>query len=868
MASKILQAHTIIPDNLYVYREADRQLEDIIKEMGRPGYVLVARQMGKTNLLLNAKRRLPNSGDVFVYADMSNSFSDARECFRHIVDIAIETHPEQLNFIYEDIENDRKTSKYPAHIEHIHELRKIIKIIKGKLVIILDEIDALSNTHFSDSIFKQIRSSYFSRVNYPEFYRLTYLLSGVAEPSTLIKDPKISPFNIGQNIFLGDFDKGEMEEFLLRSQLVIENKIVDRLFYWTGGNPRMTYDVCSLIEDEVNNNKIITADIIDRIVNQLYLKSFDIAPIDNIRDLVKNDGEIRNAIRLIKNGKSTDIKSHVRKKLYLAGIVGSEFESEAIKIKNNIIDRALSSEWLKEIDQNEGALLQKVGEYISTKRYNDALNLLEGIIDDIDYDVFYFYQASIITTYFNLKKFDSIIEHFNKRGIDSTDDKFIDLKTESLYLLGLAYLYTGDGESAVEVFKVIVDLNKKDTVYFKSLCNIPSFLNEGDNNSQEIINNSIYWYSRVIKELTEYQPKLTSGDIEQFRSISYFNIGKYYLALSNISDAKANFEKSLKVSSTSLQPRILYQLSALEDSIERKAELLSTAIDSIIGNQLKPYDYGVENTLSVGYDLILMILNDSKELDLQDLITELLQYALSVETSRISNGASIIDNQPTANIEDELAVLKFILDGPNYGVGLTHKQLLHIYNSFRIRALFNNHIAIENGMPFINLLISGQIKTDLDLNDTFMLISFMDHYASKGDTKLVQKVISFLKNIGFAKKDTKAGQLLINYFEMQTIDKSVDQEKLFEKSVNILKIFSEFNADEPSPLINKSSLDAIKGQAVRHYSKLIPFFLKNIKRKYPERNEKVSVIYSNGDVLTDKYKKLQTDVLAGKCRIL
>ena len=57
---KILRKYTTIPNHLYVERNADKQLKNIIEEMERPGYVLVSRQMGKTNLLFNAIRKLEN----------------------------------------------------------------------------------------------------------------------------------------------------------------------------------------------------------------------------------------------------------------------------------------------------------------------------------------------------------------------------------------------------------------------------------------------------------------------------------------------------------------------------------------------------------------------------------------------------------------------------------------------------------------------------------------------------------------------------------------------------------------------------------------------------------------------------------------
>jgi hypothetical protein len=57
-----------------------------------------------------------------------------------------------------------------------------------------------------DHVFSFIRSVYFSgRSNFPELENLTYLLSGVAEPSEIIKNKDVSPFNIGEKIYLDDF---------------------------------------------------------------------------------------------------------------------------------------------------------------------------------------------------------------------------------------------------------------------------------------------------------------------------------------------------------------------------------------------------------------------------------------------------------------------------------------------------------------------------------------------------------------------------------------------------------------------------------------------------------------------------------------
>lgn len=215
--TKKLISETIIPRELYIERDADRQIEQIVNDMGRPGYILVSRQMGKTNLLIHTKRKLETENDIFAYIDLSNRFDTARECFRNIIDTIIESNYEKLEDIEEEIENRRNNRKIPSHKEHGFEIRKILNKISGKLIINLDEIDSLTSSDYSDKIFAHIRSVYFERVNFPELKRLTYVISGVAEPSEIIKDKSISPFNIGQKIFLTDLALASFV-YLSRSQ--------------------------------------------------------------------------------------------------------------------------------------------------------------------------------------------------------------------------------------------------------------------------------------------------------------------------------------------------------------------------------------------------------------------------------------------------------------------------------------------------------------------------------------------------------------------------------------------------------------------------------------------------------------------------
>jgi hypothetical protein len=132
---KKLVPTTIIPEDLYVERIADKQLREIIKDMGRPGYILVARQMGKTNLLIHAKRTLESEEDVIAYIDLSNRHESDRECFRSIIDTILETNEKKLESVSHEIYRSREASQLSSQREHGKELRLILREISGRLII-------------------------------------------------------------------------------------------------------------------------------------------------------------------------------------------------------------------------------------------------------------------------------------------------------------------------------------------------------------------------------------------------------------------------------------------------------------------------------------------------------------------------------------------------------------------------------------------------------------------------------------------------------------------------------------------------------------------------------------------------------------
>ena len=77
------------------------------------------------------------------------------------------------------------------------------------------------------------------------------------------------------NTFISNVGIKELDDILLQN----------RIYYWTKGNPRMTWDVCSLVEEL----KIKSEEELDNAIKKYYLTSFDKAPIDAIRQKVQDE---------------------------------------------------------------------------------------------------------------------------------------------------------------------------------------------------------------------------------------------------------------------------------------------------------------------------------------------------------------------------------------------------------------------------------------------------------------------------------------------------------------------------------------------------------------------------------------------------
>jgi hypothetical protein len=861
--NKKLTSSTIVSKELYVARSADKQLKRLINEMGRPGYILVARQMGKTNLLLNAQRELEDENHIFVYVDLSNHFSNSRACFRNIIDTAIETHSNEFGHLQQILTEKRKLSNLPPHKEHELELRLLLKNAAGKLIILLDEIDTLTKSDYSDEIFAQIRSIYFSRVNFPEYNRLSYVLSGVAEPSEIIKDKNISPFNIGEKIYLDDFTYDEFINFLKKAELQFSMEVCERIFYWANGNPRITWDICSQIENIINEKKIPSIIDVDAVVNKLYLTDFDKAPVDHIRNLVAGDRELKNAVIQIKYNKGYALNDELKRKLYLSGITKACFTSNEIKIKNKVIEESLSDQWIANLEKKEKDLYdlyEKAGKKYECSEFLEATNLYEEFLNrteiTVNDKIYAHYYAG--RSYFYIKEYKKALDHIELGLYDK--EKNAEIYYRQILQIALCYLYLEDYETSIKHFKIVNDETNDIELKCRAELNLASayYLFNFNQYKEEILklNNS------VLEKAGECG--LSEKLIQQFKGTALYNLGRFYGKNKEIEKEKEFLQNATLVSGLGMKPKLLLEYIALEESIPKKKESLVEIANIILENKLKIEGY-IEEELSLDIPTLKKILLEAFNID-KDIFNRLLDYSV---TNIYNNSKS--KNQILYELACSSLILKNIIIGKDIlklilsqtEVSPLETELYCDCYKFLI-AFAETDLDIGMYSKYFELFERAPLTRKIDVFDFSHFGNSIVRSIKLKDYSVAQKLIDLIKSrYDSVDESLKLYYVRIFYYEMHLHQLTGDwvNEQLLSRT--IIKCIDESDTQNHN-IFKPNELSSILKYARDSVAKIYEMTRGD---KSFERNQRVRVKYLDGKIVEKKYKHIENDLKMGKCTL-
>jgi WD40 repeat protein len=332
----------------YVARSADTRLLDGLRS-GQFCYVLTARQMGKSSLMVRTACSLQAEGASVVTIDLTSIGQDlnSEQWYRGLMDRI----GRQLD-LEEELERFWNSHPHAAPVARLFGglEQVVLDGCKGPVVLFIDEIDMVRTLPFStDEFFAAIRAWYNRRANSPGLARLTFCLLGVAAPTDLIHDPRMTPFNIGRRIQLEDFT--EAEAALLAGGLGEKGPLLlRRILTWTGGHPFLTQRLCQAAAERRKGTR---ARDVDTLCEEMFFSPRAQEIDDNLlfvrESLLRTETDPIALLTLygrVRSGKRVQHETFEQRTttLLLCGIVRSA--SGRLQVRNRIYARVFDRAWV------------------------------------------------------------------------------------------------------------------------------------------------------------------------------------------------------------------------------------------------------------------------------------------------------------------------------------------------------------------------------------------------------------------------------------------------------------------------------------------------------------------------------------------
>ena len=341
----------------YVRRSADDVLYETILA-GRFAHVIAPDRSGKSSLIAASAARLENNGFKVAILDLEQIgirdagsdpgrwyYSVAYRLLRQLrIRVDLQTWWQDKSIL----SNRQRLLEFYSEI--------ILQNVPERVVVFVDEIQTIGTQPFGDQLLASIRAAHNARATDPEFSRLTFVLLGECDPLSLIGELELSPFNITQPVTLGDFARDDLDLFLTELNLSTEaaRAALDRIYYWTSGQPYLSQKLARSISREQLQGDI--AGNVDRIVAQQFTGRAALhnePHLSHIHRELVNDKKLRepllNLFGRIRKGVNveTDLGSPTQRRLIAVGLIDIDDDGQ-LCLRNRIYEAVFTARWANE----------------------------------------------------------------------------------------------------------------------------------------------------------------------------------------------------------------------------------------------------------------------------------------------------------------------------------------------------------------------------------------------------------------------------------------------------------------------------------------------------------------------------------------
>jgi hypothetical protein len=342
----------------YLVRQAD---QDLLRGLlaGEFCYVLTARQMGKSSLMVRTTQRLRDHDRAVAILDLT-ALGQNLTCEQWydglLLRLGRQLHLEEVLESYW-----KEHERLGPCLRFFHAIREVLlPTLSRRLVVFVDEIDVVRSLPFStDEFFAAIRGCYNQRSQDAPLDHLTFCLLGVATPADLMRDPHTTPFNLGQRIELADFTADQaipLTQCLAPSHPSAHAEaLLHRILHWTHGHPYLTQRLCRAVAQhhESQPGSQNPESVVDQHCHELFLSPRARESDDNLlyvrERLCRTESDLAALLELyekilaghsVADNELNDLINQLR----LSGIVRTE--TRRLVVRNRIYEHVFDRQWI------------------------------------------------------------------------------------------------------------------------------------------------------------------------------------------------------------------------------------------------------------------------------------------------------------------------------------------------------------------------------------------------------------------------------------------------------------------------------------------------------------------------------------------
>jgi len=347
--------HAVRPG--YVRRPADDFLFETLVA-GHYAHVIAPGRTGKTSLIASTSARLQNNGFKVAVLDLQqiserDGGSDAGRwyysiAYRLLRQLRLKTDLQTWWQDHSILSNRQRLVEFYVQV--------VLKNIQERVVIFVDEIQCVAELRFVEHLLASIRAAHNSRTTEPEFSRLSFVLIGECDTYSLTSDPQLSPFSVSTEVRLDDFTRENLQIFAAELNLspAEAERALDRIFYWTSGQPYLSQKLARAVAREQHDGDI--EEVVDRLALQQlagraaissephmsHLHRTVMSDKKNYEALLTIYGQVRKGITI-----AYDSDSQRHRRLLALGLVVTDADNN-FRVRNRIYEKVFTARWANE----------------------------------------------------------------------------------------------------------------------------------------------------------------------------------------------------------------------------------------------------------------------------------------------------------------------------------------------------------------------------------------------------------------------------------------------------------------------------------------------------------------------------------------